>query len=80
MSSSSSSDIIGELIVDVLSCDMDQAMTMLTAAMEGPSTQRVKRHRRYVNRDHKMAHVRLYHDYFNILIYLISLTLNALLK
>jgi hypothetical protein len=49
-----------------LSCDMEEAMAMLTAeAASSSSRPWLKRHRRCVNHDREATHLRLHHDYFN---------------
>jgi hypothetical protein len=57
-------------IVMVFSDVMDEAISILqaeevVATAASTSTRRSKRHRRYVNRDHKMAHFMLRHNYFD---------------
>jgi hypothetical protein len=49
---------------------MEEVMSMLqaeevVASADSSSTQGPKRRRRYVNRDHEVAHFRLRHDYFD---------------
>jgi hypothetical protein len=49
---------------------MDEAMSIVqveeaATAATSSSTQRPKRHRRYINRDREAAHFRLLHDYFD---------------
>jgi hypothetical protein len=60
MSFPSSSDGVEEQIVNALSCTMDEAMFMLSVRMEGPSTPRSKRRRRYVHHDREAAHMWLH--------------------
>jgi hypothetical protein len=64
MSFSSSSDGIEYQVAEALYCTVDQALIMLKAEMEGAPTRWPRLRRRYVNRDHEVAHERLHHDYF----------------
>jgi hypothetical protein len=69
MYSSNSSEIEYQLTM-VFQDVMEEVMSMLQAkeaviATASSSTRGVKRRQRYVNRDHKAAHFRLLHDYFD---------------
>jgi hypothetical protein len=69
MSSSNSSEMDDQITM-AFSDVMDEAMIILQAeeaivATASLSTQRLKRHRHYVNCDREAAHFRLQHDYFD---------------
>jgi hypothetical protein len=69
MSSSNSSEM-DDHIVMAFSGVMDEAMSIFeveeaTAVATSSSTRRLKRHRRYVYRDHEAAYFKLRHDYFD---------------
>jgi hypothetical protein len=57
MSSLSSNDDIEDQVVEALSYNVDQAIVMVKAEMEGPSRRQLRLRRRY-------THERLYRDYF----------------
>jgi hypothetical protein len=64
MSSSSSSDIEDQIVMALLGV-MEQIMSILAAETGSTSAPHPKLHRRYVNHDHEVAHLRLHHNYFD---------------
>jgi hypothetical protein len=66
MSSSNSSEMDNQIVM-AFSCVMNEDMSIIkvekvAVAAASSSTRRPKSHRRYVNRDHEVAYVRLWHD------------------
>jgi hypothetical protein len=64
MSSSSSSYDVKDQVVEALSCVVDQAIAMVKAGMEGPSTRWSRLRRCYVNRHREVADEMMHYDYF----------------
>jgi hypothetical protein len=63
-SSSSSNNVEDQSCPEALSCVVDEAIAMVKAEMQHPSTRPPMLHCRYINRDREVAYERLYRDYF----------------